>query len=294
MFVRMRLFLVVASIARVHLGAAREAEPAVAFRVVATAASAGEFLASDDAKVFFGRFAAEGEEVPRVERGIGYEGEFRFRDLEAESAVAFAADGDAGCVSADGNDAGGGHGGAAGGTGWSECAGEHIGDGTAGQVEVASTDRVNVDCFAAERHRTGLGAFGTTGVTRVGRTEVGNVRRGFAPSAFDRKAKGGDFEEFDVVELQRREVEGNAAFDHCCRVVVRGGCLGLVVFLAIMRTNIFGFIARVIRVREVIVTISIFLGPHRPFWRPRDNLDVTAIVLWFGDMFVHNLLLSET
>lgn len=140
MLIRMALVLVVASIARVHLGAAREAEPPIAFRIVAASASAGEFLAGHDAEVFLRAFPAEGEEVARVERGVGDEGEFGFRDLEAESAVAFAADGDARCVAADRHNAGGGHSRAAGGTGWSECAGEHICDGAAREVEVASTD----------------------------------------------------------------------------------------------------------------------------------------------------------
>ncbi len=136
-----------------------------------------------------------------VKGGVGHEGEFRFGDLEAKPTMTFTADGDAGRVTADGNDTGGGHGGAAGGTGWGECAREHVGDGAAGQVDVACTDGVDVHRFAAESQRAGLGAFGTTRITSARWTEVGNVRGGFAPSAFDGEAKGGKFEEFDVVEL---------------------------------------------------------------------------------------------
>ena len=152
MLVRMGLFFVMAPITRVHLGAAREAEPPVAFGVMTTSASAWEFLAGDDAEIFLGDFAAEWEQVPWVKGRVGHEGEFRFGDLEAESAVAFAANRHAARIPTDRNHARGGHGGAAGGTCWGECAGEHVGNGAAGEVEVTGTERVDVHRFAAKCH----------------------------------------------------------------------------------------------------------------------------------------------
>ncbi len=77
-------------IAREDFRAAAEPEPAIAFAVVAAAASAGQLLARDDAEGFLGFLAHGGEVVAR--RGADEE-EFHFGDLEGEFAVAGAADG---------------------------------------------------------------------------------------------------------------------------------------------------------------------------------------------------------
>lgn len=188
----MRFRLIVALVARVHLGAAREAEPAVAFRIVLAAAPVREFLAGHDAEVLFGGFAPEREQVPRVQGLVGDEHEFRFGQREAHVGVAGAADGDAGGGAADGNDAGGRNGGGTGGAGGNEGTGEHVEDGAAVKVEVASSGGVGVYEFRAIGEGEGLGAFGAGVVPRGGREEVGDFRGGFAAGAFGGKAEGGE------------------------------------------------------------------------------------------------------
>lgn len=184
--VGVRLGRVVAPVARVYLAAAREAEPAVAFGVMRAAAAAREFLAGDDAeRLGLGGLAAQREQVARVQRRRGHEHEFRFGDLEGEAAVAVAAHGDAGGVAAHGDDAGAWDCGAAGGAGGHEGAGEHVGDGAAGQVDVAGADGVGVHENGAVGDGERLGAFRAVGVTRGGGAEIGHIRGRFATGAFN-------------------------------------------------------------------------------------------------------------
>ncbi len=179
MLVRVGLRAIMALVARVHLHAAREAEPAVALGVMLAAAAVREFLAGDDAEVLFGGFAPEREQVPRVQGLIGDEHELRFGQREAHVGVAGAADGDAGGGAPDRGNSGGGDGRGARGARGNEDTRQHIEDGTAGEIEVAGSGGVGVHKFGAVSEGAGLGAFGTRVVgLQGGREEIG------VPAAF--------------------------------------------------------------------------------------------------------------
>jgi len=119
--VRVLLGRVVAFIARVHLLATAEPEPAIALGVMATAPAFRQLRAGREAQCFF---------LPPRSCGARYmfrrdAQEFRLRDLEAEFLVAFSADIARG-VAAYRDDSWCWVGSGALGAGWYECAKEHV------------------------------------------------------------------------------------------------------------------------------------------------------------------------